>query len=507
MARKQKKATPKTVHTSSTTKQPTPVSPTRQTETTQPVALRPLTQLPQTVSQDKQTAHRHILHWQKVAGNKAVAHALQRQSDLTTPTLSMQTTSQPVVQREYSEYDYTTQVTTPMRVTVTLGAPGNYSEVVEIANNDDLSRAYSEIGTAMFFDRDDFFPDTYDNEYYDKWSEMDDTTRYYAQWYQEQPATEAPYIAEVKDMKKLMAEARALALKCRESYKKKDDKFKKELGKARAQAIEAEKDTKKLLRADFLSGGGGSSTTSAFLWAMTDHLFTFSGTVADAMEMPYMQALTYGKLIPGAVTLANVVVNWSSKNPMMMGTAFEGLAALNNAVSLAGAANSFFVNPGYLVTAYVGPMLSAITTMLGKLQVQLIERNDEAAEFLGTPLYIGAEPGGEAMWNYMVTAMRASSSGDIPKPSGAIFDYFDEFREQFDEAGEAKYEGELESFRSGDRDEFPTEAGAIPTESSYWVFTDVNAKKFPAWLFKNRHMVWTLLYGARDPQKAKLTTE
>jgi hypothetical protein len=500
MARKHKKRSSQPTSEQTSKQTPAPILQRAETAGTHN-ELRPQPTLQLLSPQDKQVTPRNILQWQKVAGNRAVTQAIQRQ------TLAVQPVTQPVIQRDYSEYDYTTQVTTPMNVVVTLGKPGTTSQTVAVKTNSDLSQAYEELGTAMFFDRDDFFPDTSDNTYYEEWNLFDDDVRHYTRWYADQPATESPTIAEVKDMKKLMAEARKLALKCRDAYREKDDRFKKELGRARSQALEAEKEAKKLLRAKFLSGDSSSDPTSTFLWTMTDHLFTFGGTVADAMELPYMQALAAGKLIPGAVTLANVIVNWSSTSPMMKGSAFEGLAALNNVVSLGGAANSFFVNPGYLVTAYVGPMLGAIVSMMGKLQTQLIERNDEAAEFLGTPLYIGAEPGGEPMWNYMVTAMRASSSSEIPKPSGSIFEYFDDFREQFDEAGEAKYKGELESYKTDGRDEFPTKAGAMPTESSYLVFTDVNAKKFPAWLFKNRQMVWTLLYGARDPEKAKLTTE
>jgi hypothetical protein len=465
----------------------------------------PLTHLQLAPNQDKTAVRQNILNWQKVAGNRAVTQAIQRQSR--SPAAVADLAAQPVVQREYSEYDYTTQVTTPMRVVVTLGKPGKSSKTIQIKNYSDLSDAYDELGTAMFFDRSEFFPDTWDNEHYEEWGNFEDDVRHYTRWYHKQPASDAPYIAEVKDMQKKMGDGRKLALKCRQSFLKKDEQFKKELGKARSKALAAEKETKQLLRMKFLSGENGGDTTTAFLWTMTDHLFTFSGTVADAMQLPYMQALAAGKLIPGAVTLANVVVNWTSKSPMLMGSALEGLADLNNAVALAGAANSLFVNPGYLVTAYVGPMLNAIVGMMGKLQARLIERNDEAAAFLGVPLYINAEPGGAPLWNYMVTAMRASSSADISPPSGAIFKYFDKFRERFDEFGESKYKGELASYKSGDRDKFPTKAGAIPTESSYWVFTDVNAKKFPGWLFKNRQMVWTLLYGARDPQKAKLTTE
>jgi hypothetical protein len=413
----------------------------------------------------------------------------------------------PAIQRDYSEYDYTTEVTTPIKVVVTLGKPGTHSQTIEVKTYRDLSDAYAEIVSAMFFDRNEFFPDTYDNEFYDEWSGLDDDVSAMARFYAGKPKTDVPVIAEVKDVQQKVREAKALALKCRSSFLAKDAKFKKELAAARSKVLKAEEDARKLLRAKFLTGEGGGDLTSSFLWTMTDHLFTFSGSLADAMDLPYTQALAFGKVIPGAVTLANVVVNWSSKSPAIMGSALEGIADLNNVVSIAGAANSFIVNPAYLVTAYVGPMLSAITGMLGKLQTQLIERNDEAAAFLGKPLYIGAEPGGAAMWDYMVTAMRATRASDIPRPSGGVFKYFDKFRTRFDEAGKAKYAGELESYKSGERTEFPTKPGAIPTESSYLVFTDVNADKFPDWLFVNRQMVWTLLYGARDPKGAKLTTE
>ncbi|MCL4869430.1 MAG: hypothetical protein KJ063_10700 [Anaerolineae bacterium] len=492
MARKKQKGRPPTSHHTlqPTVKQSLPAPPQAESggksEGAQLAPQNPITR-------------QNILHWQKTIGNQAVATAIQRQT--VTSLIA------PIIQRTHSEYDYTTQVTTPIKVVVTLGKPGRHSETVNVKTNSDLADAYSELSSVMFFDRNEFFPDGTDNEYIEEWRGFQDSIDNYVRWYAKLPAKESPYIAEVKDMQLEIAGARKLAQKCRDSFLAKDKKFKAEISKARSQIDNAEKEAKKLLRAKFLSGDSSSDSTSGFLWAMTDHLFTFGGTLADTMDLNYIQALAAGKLIPGAVTLANVVVNWSSNNPMTQGSGFEGLATLNNVVNLGGAANSFFVNPGYLVTAYVGPMLGTIITLMGKLQTQLIERNDDAAAFLGTPLYINAEPGGAPMWNYMVTAMRASSAADISAPSGDVYKYFDKFYERFDQAGGAKYKAESDSYAAGDRKKFPVKPDNIPTERSWGVFTDVDAKKFPSWLFSNRQMVWTLLYGARDPKNSKLTTE
>jgi hypothetical protein len=189
-----------------------------------------------------------------------------------------------------------------------------------------------------------------------------------------------------------------------------------------------------------------------------------------------------GRLFPAAVSVANVVLNWAETSPAMAGTAFEALAPMNNVVNMGGLAHSLLGGPGSIATAYIGPMLGAVITALGKLQMRMIEKNDQWAEQFGTPIYSGAEPGGPDMWDYMVRAMRAPSPGDVPRPSGEVYEYFDDHRENFE-----SYTG-----------------SKVPVDDDILTAADVDASEFPRWLYYNREQVWVLLYGARKAEKAKM---
>ncbi|ACK72668.1 hypothetical protein PCC7424_4301 [Gloeothece citriformis PCC 7424] len=395
------------------------------------------------------------------------------------------------------------EISQAVKITVKLTPPGNYEEEVTINNYDDLAEAYDNLSSAMFFDDNELVPDTDNNPHWKRWQNYRDTVETFAHWYLKQNKTQKPLNAEIQEFKDLMGQVRTVGENCYQAFQKKDQQYKKELAKNRQKVLEAQTKAKQALRLQFLGGDSNSDGSTAFLWSMTDHLFTFAGALSSAAENPYY--LAAGKIIPGAVTVANVIVNWSSSNPAMFGTSLEGLAALNNVISLGGALNSFVINPGYIVTAYIGPMVNTISQMLGKLQMQLIETNDQASEILGSPLYIGAEPGGSKMWNYMVRAMQASSSAHISPPSGDVYDYFDKFRERFDTFNQQKYQGEMKSYKANNyQGEKPLSPDEIPTESSWIIFSEVNPKQFPRWLYYNRDMVWTVLYGSRDPSKAKL---
>jgi hypothetical protein len=84
------------------------------------------------------------------------------------------------------------------------------------------------------------------------------------------------------------------------------------------------------------------------------------------------------------------------------------------------------------------------------------------------------------MWNYMVRTMRAPSANDVPRPSGEVLDYFEEFRDRF---------GEFTS-------------STVPTEGVF--LQEINVDEFLVWLFNHREQVWISLYGERDPQEAKM---
>jgi len=392
----------------------------------------------------------------------------------------------------------------PVTLMIRLGEPADWEHEVTVHTYRNLVEAYDAISSVMFFDKDDLMPDRDDNPYWEQWQDRENHIDSLVRFYASREQTMVPLNVEIANFRATLRSVRTLGANGHRAYKAKEAELKRQLKRARTRILEARKTAQDAQRMLFLSGEDvdtDAESSSSFLWAMTDHLFTFGGTLADAMELPYNRLHT---LIPAAVSLANVVVNWSATSPAMEGTALEGLAALNNVVSLGGAANSLFINPGYIVTSYVGPMLSAITKMLGKLQTQLIEKNDDATAILGSPMYIGAEPGGKSMWNYMVSAMRASSARAVPTPTGSVYDYFDKFSDRFDEFNQAKHQGAMQNYRAGTRgSRRPSDPGEIPTRSTYILFSEVDPERFPRWLYGNRQLVWTSLYGSRDPQRAQ----
>lgn len=396
-----------------------------------------------------------------------------------------------IIQREEEQDRPSTTV-----LVISLGAPGDYEARVAVRNNRDLAAAYGAIESALFFDRDEFMPDDDNNSQWDTWrTYKNDAAPTMTQWYDAKNPDEIPIPEEIAHFRNFLGNVRRMARRAHGAYLEKDRVFKERLGQERRRLEDARAKAQQGLRMQFL-GGGEADETSGFLWTMIDHLGTFSGELTGAMQVPYTVAIA-GKVIPGAITVANVVVNWQQNTPATTGTAFEGLAPLNNIVSLGGAANSFFVNPAYILTAYIGPMLSAITILLGRLQMQLIENNDEATAVLHHPLYIGAEPGGREMWNYMVEAMHASSRFEIAPPSGNVYDYFDDYSDRFDDFNSNKAQSEQQSGSATGN------AETIPTESSWLIFSQLDAESFPGWLYSNRETVWTLLYGSRDAEQAQ----
>lgn len=409
----------------------------------------------------------------------------------TIPTSGVTTRAESLIQQEDKQ-----DASEGRLLNISLGYPGDSSYKVPVQNYGDLATAYRAIESAMFFDRDEFMPDEENNPKWELWGQYyDNTIPYMTFWYEQKDASQEPVPGEISHFNDFLGDVRKMARECYRAYLKKDWEFKKKIGKERAKLEAARKKAQQSLRLQFL-GGVEADETSAFLWSMVDHLGTFSGELIGAMKVPYTVGLA-GKVIPGTITVANVVVNWSKNTPATTGTALEGMTHLNNIISLGGAANSFFVNPAYIVTAYIGPMLSAITILLGRLQMQLIRKNDEATEILNHPLYIGAEPGGKEMWNYMVDAMHASSQAEIDSPSGDVYNYFDEYRDRFDAFNKKKAEGERKT------EPLTPNPETIPTEASWLIFSEVDPEKFPEWLFTNRKFVWTLLYGSRGYEKAE----
>lgn len=83
------------------------------------------------------------------------------------------------------------------------------------------------------------------------------------------------------------------------------------------------------------------------------------------------------------------------------------------------------------------------------------------------------EPGGRAMYDFMVTVMRAGSAEQIPHPIPASI---------------SKFLGESSNLMSkGSGAQLPT--------TGFWIWKQADQSKAPKWLFENRTAVWSMLYG------------
>ena len=392
----------------------------------------------------------------------------------------------PVVQRQEEEQaadsdaEYE-RIASPVTVTIALGEPAKLDDQVTIDTYADLSDAYYRLASFMGLEKHVFMPDYEENEFWDAYMKCIADAEGYRRNYRDNVSQdERPYGIQISDLKDLMRRAKNIGQDGLGDFERRNERIKEEMSKLKDDAEEAGKEAKNLQRMKFLGGEPSTDQTGNTIWSVIDKLAglgNIAGNLASEAR-PLLRATT--DLLPKAVSLANLVANWSTTSPAMFGTAFEVLAPLNNVVALGNAAQGYVGSPFTIVAEYIGPMLSAVTAMLGKLQIRMIERNDEWVEASGVPKYVGAEPGGEKMWNYMVRTMRAPSANDVPRPSGEVLDYFEEFRELL---------GEHTS-------------SIVPTEGM--ILQDINPEEFMVWLFNHREQVWISLYGERDPKDAEM---
>jgi hypothetical protein len=132
-----------------------------------------------------------------------------------------------------------------------------------------------------------------------------------------------------------------------------------------------------------------------------------------------------------------------------------------------------------ITTAYLKPALKVISKQIGMLVNQLHQVNQVAVEVTGDLMYPNAEPGGEAMWQFMKKVMRAQSVADIPKIGGSIEEFFYDHNEQFT-AG----------------------TGFSVPLSGWWLWEDLDLDYMDSYVFHHRQRIWALLYGSmRVPSK------
>jgi hypothetical protein len=155
----------------------------------------------------------------------------------------------------------------------------------------------------------------------------------------------------------------------------------------------------------------------------------------------------------------------------------EAMRRMNVAVGAFGSLATLASLPphiGLYVNLYLAPMTQAIMTGLSRLATSLQEQNDIWVGVFGEPLRYDVEPGGQPMWQFMTSVMRARSVADTPAISDEVGAYLLEHRA---------------ALEAGVREEVPTEG--------WWFWRSLNTERARRWIFDNRDNIWAMFYGSR----------
>ena len=129
---------------------------------------------------------------------------------------------------------------------------------------------------------------------------------------------------------------------------------------------------------------------------------------------------------------------------------------------------------GLYANLYLVPMTTAIMAGISRLSGLLQQENDVWTAVFGAPLRYGVEPGGQPMWQFMVSVMQAGSEAQVPAISSDIAGYLLEHRSAL-EAG----------------------AGETVPTSGWWFWRSLQSARARQWIFNNRARVWGMFYGSR----------
>jgi hypothetical protein len=156
----------------------------------------------------------------------------------------------------------------------------------------------------------------------------------------------------------------------------------------------------------------------------------------------------------------------------------KAVAAMSTTISAGGTLLGASAGFTLYANLYIGPMTSAILSMLSKLEDMISKSTNRAWIELGKFEYVNwsLEPGGRAMFDFMLKVMSASSASQVPQPPSAVDEYLVDYEDDFS-AGVGESGGEL------------------PTEG-WWLWEETDKSKIKSWAFKNRAHLWGMLYGA-----------
>jgi hypothetical protein len=276
-------------------------------------------------------------------------------------------------------------------------------------------------------------------------------------------------------IRKVAAEAERVAAE----YRRLEPKL---LDAARA-AFRADDDSLKAL-ADFLDRHGTELDIGLGIFEMSRDI---SGALmkAKGLDVPPIGKFAegLGKLNKGlsAINLALSMRGEAGKTELDKGINGIGFAA--GAFSALGTLLGASAHIGMYANLYLVPLTKACLEGVAKLGELMHEQNKTWVEAFGAPGNYAVEPGGEPMWRYMTSVMKATSSKTVPEPSDAVAEYFMEHRAKFDIGVNAK-----------------SSLSAMPY-TGVWGLRELDKTKFKAWIWNNRNAVWPMLYGSMKTGK------
>ncbi len=156
----------------------------------------------------------------------------------------------------------------------------------------------------------------------------------------------------------------------------------------------------------------------------------------------------------------------------------QGMKDLNDVVSIStdlASLSSASLPPhmSLMTTLWIKPALKVITKQISMLTEQLSDINRVSVAATGDLMYPGAEPGGQEMFDLMVTVMHARDAAGVPGLGDQAKTYLYEHREKL-EAGAGE---------------------SVPT-TGWWFWQDLDSEAARRWLFNNRRRVWAMFYGS-----------
>jgi hypothetical protein len=170
----------------------------------------------------------------------------------------------------------------------------------------------------------------------------------------------------------------------------------------------------------------------------------------------------------------------ADKQTTTLGAGAEGI---NTAVSLFSAAGTItgLASPSLtlMTNMYLIPLTQACVKGIHKIEDLLHEQNKDWVEAFGEPGNYNVEQGGKPMWDYMQRVMTASGAGNVPLPTGAVEQFFLDYRSRFNTGVGAK-----------------SSLSELPYDFHLFGSNNVTAGKFQSWIWRNRRKVWYMLYGS-----------